>query len=121
QIEGKPVDGEVVLQTNAGGATPTRVTFGDKWFYVVASGDLVGWRLRDPDSPARAAFEGIESFPIDASWRIEAEWRPFDPPRDIELVTIINTLQPAQVPGKAIFERDGKRHELQPVTEDDGR
>ena len=121
QIDGKPLEGEVVLHTNADGATPTKVTFGKRWFYVVASGDLIGWRLRDPDSPARAAFTGIDNFPIDPAWRIEAEWQAFDPPHDIELVTIINTLQPSQVPGKAIFERDGKRHELQPVTEDDGR
>ena len=121
RIDGKPIEGEVVLQTNAGDATPTRVTFGERWFYVVATGDLIGWRLRDPDSPARAAFSGIDSFPIDPGWRIEAQWQPFDPPREIELVTIINTLQRSQVPGKAVFERDGKRHELQPVTEDDGR
>ena len=101
-IDGKPIDGDVRLLTNADGATPTRITFGKAWFYVVSSGDLVGWRLRDPDSPALKAFTGIENFPIDASWRIEADWQAFDPPHEIELVTIINTLQMSQVPGKAL-------------------
>lgn len=120
-IDGKPVDGEVVLATNAGNSKPTEVHFGKAWFYVVSTGDLIGWRLRDPDSPALKAFKGIEHFPIDASWRIEADWHPYEPPHAIELVTIINTLQSSEVPGKAVFTRDGKTYTLEPVTEDDGR
>ena len=83
-------------------------------------GDVIGWRFRDPDSPALKAFTGIERFPIDPSWRIEADWQPYEPPHEIELVTIINTLEKAPVPGKAVFERDGQRFELEPVLEDDG-
>jgi len=120
-IDGQPVSADVALQTNAGDATPTRLTFGKAWFYIVTTGDLIGWRLRDPESPALASFKGIDAFPIDPSWRVEADWQAFDPPHDIELVTIINTLQKSQVPGKAVFARDGKQYELQPVTEDDGR
>ncbi len=120
-IDGKPVDGEVVLATNADGGRPTEVHFGKAWFYVVATGDLVGWRLRDPQSPALAAFTGIERFPTDPAWRIEAEWQPYDPPKAIDLVTIINTLQPSEVPGRAVFTREGRQYTLEPVTEDDGR
>ncbi|MEO8012504.1 MAG: DUF1684 domain-containing protein [Dokdonella sp.] len=121
RVDDQPVNGKTLLLTNADGATPTRVQFGKQWFYVVTSGDTIGWRLRDPESPALAAFTGVDSFPIDPEWRIEATWQPFDPPRQIELVTIINSLQKAEVPGKATFERDGRRYELQPVSEDDGR
>ncbi len=120
RIEGTDSEGEQVLKTNLDGK-PTRVTFGSRWFYVVKSGDTTGWRLRDTESPARKAFTHIEHFPVDATWRVQADWVPFDPPRAIELVTIINTLEKATVPGKAVFERDGKRYELEPVTEDDGR
>lgn len=121
QIEGQPLVADVVLQTNADGAKPTRITIGEQWFYVIRSGDTVGWRFRDPESPALKAFTGIDTFPIDPSWRIVADWQAFDPPREIELITIINTLEKAKVPGKAAFERDGNRYELQPVTEDDGQ
>lgn len=120
-IDGKPARGKVVLKDNADGATPTRVAIGDAWFYLVHMGDVIGWRFRDPDSPALKAFSGIEYFPVDPSWRIEADWHPFEPAHEIELVTIINTLERAPVPGKAVFERDGRPHELQAVLEDDGR
>jgi uncharacterized protein (DUF1684 family) len=121
QIDGQPISGNVALRSNADGAKPTRVTFGNTWFYVVKTGDVTGWRFRDPDSPALKAFKGIDNFPIDPSWRIEGDWQPFDPPHEIELVTVINTLEKAKVPGKAVFEREGKRYELQPVVEDDGQ
>lgn len=120
-IDGVAPQGEIELSTNADGQRPTEVHFGKAWFYVVATGDLVGWRLRDPESPALAAFKGIESFPTDPSWRIEADWQPYDPPHSIDLITIINTLQKAEVPGRAVFTRDGKEFALEPVVEDDGR
>mgnify|MGYP001256747496 CR=1 FL=1 len=120
-IDGTAVTAEVELTTNADGQRPTEVRFGKAWFYVVRSGDTTGWRLRDPEAPALAAFTGIDTFPTDPSWRIEADWQAYDPPRQIELITIINTLQPAEVPGKAVFTRDGASFSLEPVVEDDGR
>jgi uncharacterized protein (DUF1684 family) len=119
RIDGKPFD-EAKLATNADGATPTKITFGKTWFYVVKTGDRYGWRFRDPDSPLRTGFTGIDTFPIDPSWRIVADWQPYDPPHDIELVTVIGTLEPGKVPGKATFERDGVRYSLDPVADDDG-
>lgn len=120
-IDDAPIQGEVELLTNTDSQKPTEVHFGKAWFYVVRSGDVTGWRLRDPESPALAAFRGIDTFPTDPSWRIEADWQPYDPQHAIELMTIINTLQEAEVPGKAVFTRDGTQFTLEPVLEDDGR
>jgi uncharacterized protein (DUF1684 family) len=119
-IDGKAVEGKVVLKDNADDGTPTRVYWGDTWFYLVRMDDVIGWRFRDPDSPARKAFTGIDTFPIDARWRIEADWEAYETPREIELITIINTIQKSPVPGKATFAVEGKSFELQPVLEDDG-
>lgn len=119
-IDGKPIEGEVALKDKTADGKPTRIMIGDAWFYLVHMDDVIGWRFRDPDSPSLHAFTGIDNFPIDASWRIEANWIPYDSPHEIELVTIINTLSKAEIPGKAVFARDGKTYELEPVTEDDG-
>lgn len=120
-VDGKLLKGKLALKTNVDGATPTRIDIGDAWFYLVHMGDVIGWRFRDPQSPALKSFSGIDTFPIDPSWRIEADWQVFEPAREIELMTIINTLEKAPVPGMATFERDGQRFELQPVLEDDGQ
>ena len=119
-IDGKPVEGRVVLKDTANGGTPTRVYLGETWFYVVRMDDTIGWRFRDPDSAARKAFTGIDTFPIDPRWRIEADWQAYETPKEIELITIINTIQKSPVPGKATFVVDGESFELQPVLEDDG-
>jgi uncharacterized protein (DUF1684 family) len=119
-IDGEPVEGRVTLKDNSNEGTPTRVHVGDTWFYLVRMDETIGWRFRDPDSPARRAFTGIDTFPIDPRWRIEADWQAYDTPKEIELITIINTLQKSPVPGKARFTVDGKAFELQPVLEDDG-
>ena len=121
RIDGKPVKGAVKLQDNAEGAKPTRIDIGDAWFYIVRMDDLIGWRFRDPQSPRLQSFRGIDNFAIDPDWRIEADWQAFEPVREIELITIINTLAKAPVPGKAVFERDGQHFELQPVLEDDSQ
>jgi uncharacterized protein len=120
-IDGKPIKGKVTLKDNANGLTPTRVDIGNAWFYLVRMDSVIGWRFRDPDAPGLKSFSGIDTFAIDPSWRIEADWQAFEPAHEIELFTIINTLEKAPVPGKAVFERDGRQFELQPVLEDDGR
>lgn len=120
-IDGKPIKGKVKLKDNADGAKPTRIDIGDTWFYLVRMDNVIGWRFRDPQSPRLQAFTGIDTFAIDPSWRIEADWHVFEPSHEIELMTIINTLIKLPVPGKAKFERDGQQFELQPVLEDDGQ
>jgi uncharacterized protein len=120
-IDGKPIKGKVTLKDNANGGTPTHVDIGNAWFYLVRMDSVIGWRFRDPESAALKSFSGIDNFAIDPSWRIEADWQAFEPAHEIELFTIINTLEKAPVPGKAMFERDGNHFELQPVLEDDGR
>ncbi|MFZ2237899.1 MAG: DUF1684 domain-containing protein [Dokdonella sp.] len=111
-------ESSATLKTKLDGE-PTRVRSGTTSFYVVKSGDVVGWRQRDSAAESLKTFAGIDRYPVNPSWRIVAEWVPFDPPHHIDLVTVINTLEPAEIPGKAVFKRDGKTWDLQPVTEDD--
>ncbi|MEL1263934.1 DUF1684 domain-containing protein [Pseudoxanthomonas putridarboris] len=117
-IDGKTF-GSAPLLTQRDEGGPTRIAAGRQYFYVVKTGDLYGWRFRDPESPALQAFAGIPHFPVDRAWRIEADWRPYPALRTLQLVTTNGTLEPADVPGQAEFERDGKRHVLLPVVQED--
>lgn len=117
RIDGKPFTSATLsTQLDVGG--PTSVEVDATRFYVVRTGDRHGWRFRDPQSPALMAFSGIERFPVDAKWRVVADWEPFEPAREVELVTTLGTLAPAQVPGVARFTVDGRRFALQPVLEE---
>ncbi|WP_066094883.1 DUF1684 domain-containing protein [Xanthomonas massiliensis] len=97
------------------------VEWGQVQFYVVRLGpSSFGWRVRDPDSPARRGFKGIAHFEVDPDWRIEADWHPFTPARPLTLLTSVATPQAVEVPGEAVFVREGQTFRLQPVLDEDG-
>jgi uncharacterized protein (DUF1684 family) len=96
---------------------PTRVSFGSVNFIVIERGGRKALRVWDSEAETRTRFGGIESFPVDPSWRVVADWIPFDPPQTLETANVIGQMERYPVPGKAVFERDGRRHELLPVIE----
>lgn len=118
------IDGQTfettAMKTQLDEGGPTRIDFGTSWFYVVRTGDLVGWRLRDEHSPLREKFSAIPHFPVDPGWRIVAAWEPFDPPRTLEYITVLGTPEEGAVSGQAVFERDGQRYVLWPTDADNG-
>ncbi|MEW9624129.1 DUF1684 domain-containing protein [Rhodanobacter geophilus] len=124
---GATVDGNAVAEAAlvddmhvAAGAEPTTVRFGNASFYVIDRDSRKALRVKDTDAEARRDFTGIDHFPIDPSWRIEAEWVPFVPAHDLEIGTAIGTIDKVKVPGKAVFHRDGHAYELLPYQEEPG-
>lgn len=117
-VDGKPAV-RAVLRDDSG-ANPTTVAFGSVSFIAVDRGGRKGLRVRDSEAPTRTRFAGIERFPIDPTWRIVADWQPFDPPFQLATGTVIGTIENYPAPGKAVFERDGQRCELYPVLEAPG-
>lgn len=96
---------------------PTLVTVDSISFFVIDRGGKKALRVKDSEAARRKNFLGIDYFPIDPSWRIEAKWVPFEPAREIRIKNILGQESPAVVLGKAVFERDGKTYELTPIQE----
>lgn len=99
---------------------PTIVSFGTVNFYLVQRNELFGLRIKDSEAPTRRNFLGIDYFDIDPSWRIEAKWEAYDPPRELEEANIIGQVDKVIVPGAAVFEREGKTWRVEPVIETPG-
>jgi len=99
---------------------PTTVAFGTANFYLVHRGDKFGLRVKDSEAPTRKHFVGIDYFDIDPSWRFEAKWEAYDPPREVEETNIIGQVEKVIVPGAAVFVRDGKTYRVEPVIENPG-
>ncbi|UGB39059.1 DUF1684 domain-containing protein [Frateuria soli] len=120
-IDGKNVDeATLVDDMHAGAAGPTLVRFGSASFFVIDRDGRKALRVKDPEAPTRAHFAGIDYFPIDRSWRIEADWVPFAPGHKLEIGSVIGTIEAVDVPGKAVFQRDGHTFELMPYQEEPG-
>lgn len=99
----RPAAGEAVeLQTDAGG-TPTVVALGRYAFFVIERDGRLAVRVRDREWASRHAFAGIESFAYDPAWRIEAEWKPLDPPQVMEVPNVTGDLKPVTVAWHAEF------------------
>lgn len=115
QVDGAPAHDPVELVFE--GDKPTRVTFGTASFYVMRRGEGLYLRVRDSAAASRAHFAGIEYFPIDPTWRIEAAWVPFNPVKQVNITNMIGVTEPAPVPGKAVFTWQGRTVELIPIDE----
>ena len=117
-IDGKPLrQARLVDDAQAGDAAPTMVSFGSASFHAIDRDGRKGLRVRDADAPTRRHFAGIDAFPVDPSWRIEATWVPARPGQTLEMGTVIGTIDKYLVPGTLEFSRDGSHFELLPVIE----
>jgi uncharacterized protein (DUF1684 family) len=113
--EGRPVR-QMELATDAEGE-PTILTLGDLSFYLIERQGRWAIRLKDKNHPARTAFPGIESYPVDSAWRLTGHFEPYDPPRKIPIPTILGTVAEQTSWGKVSFEVDGQRHRLDVLAE----
>ncbi len=120
---GVTVDGQAVaraaLATDASGE-PTVVEVGSIRFYLIDRGGRIGVRVKDSQSPALLAFEGIESYDVDARWRIEARFVPYDPPKPIAVPSVLGTVDEQPSPGAVEFSMEGQTHRLDVLPGGDG-
>jgi uncharacterized protein (DUF1684 family) len=115
-IDGKSAaKGELLDDKNE---KPTVVAFGTANFYVIDRGGKKALRVKDSEAKTRKDFVGIDYYPIDPKWRIEAKWIPYKPAHELEIPNVLGTVDKMPVPGKAVFVRDGKTYELLPVLEE---
>ncbi len=111
-INGQPL-AEAALSTDAHGE-PDILRIGGLTLYVIERGDRLAVRVKDPDSEARLQFAGIESFPIDPSFRVSAVLEPYESPREVSIPTVTGTPTTMLAPGLLHFELGDEHLELEP-------
>ena len=115
QVEGRDALAAVLHDDKHG--HPTMVSVGTVSFYLIDRGGKKALRVKDSEAERRTHFLGVDYFPIDPTWRIEAQWVPFDKPREISIRNILGDVSPALILGKAVFTREGRTYELWPIQE----
>jgi len=117
---GVMVDGQTVARAELKGGDegkPTLVTAGTVSFFVIDRGGKKALRVKDSEAERRTHFLGIDYFPTDPGWRIEAQWVAFETPRMVPITNVLGQVAREPVPGKAVFTREGKTYELLPILE----
>src|SRR6266850_4582175 len=101
--------------TEAGG--PTVLKFGTLLMNVIKRNDLLGVRVKDTDSRTRREFKGLEYFPIDPKWRIEARFESYNPPKIIPITNVLSMTDDETSPGALVFEVGGTTYRVDPILE----
>lgn len=119
-IEGKPAPATpIALHSDTDEKNgPTKITIGSLTFYLIDRGGKYAVRLIDAEAETRTSFTGIETYPIDPKWRIEARFEVPTEKKTISVPTVIDgVFEEMQVAGTARFTVDGKEYSLEPVLE----
>ncbi|UHG92116.1 DUF1684 domain-containing protein [Spirosoma oryzicola] len=85
-----------------------------RWF-IIKRGDKYGVRLRDLNSPYLSEFHGIDRFPVDESWRVNAKLEVPSVPKTIPILDVLGMTSQQALAGTLVFERAGKTYRLDAV------
>lgn len=116
RIDGKPVTRQVLTADKAG--EPELLSCGSLEFYVIERGGKLGLRVRDIASRARREFRGLDYFPFDPLWVVDARFEPYAPPRHVPIVNVLGMELDMLSPGALVFEHDGREWRLDALLED---
>lgn len=107
---GQPVT-EAALTSDAQGK-PTVLQLGSLSFFVIQRGDKVGVRVKDSKSPALAAFHGLEFYPVQPDWKVNARFEPYNPPKPVAVPNVLGQVADIPSPGAVVFEWEGKTYRM---------
>lgn len=88
------------------------VQVGDFEFYLIQRADRKALRVIDYNHPKIKKFEGIDYFPIDQKWRIEAEFIPNEDGSTIGVPNVMGGIYQEQTAGKIKFTIEENEYEL---------
>jgi len=89
-------------------------------FFVIERSGRFALRVRDLESSARRSFRGLDYFPIDASWVLEARFERYQPARRVPIVNVLGDEIEMLAPGALVFVQDGREWRLDALLEADG-
>jgi len=91
---------------------PPRFNAGNLLLEVTTLNGENALRVRDTASTAGEALAPIACFPLDPSWRIEAQWLALAAPKGLTIDTSKAIKTEVEATHKAVFSRDGVTYEL---------
>lgn len=110
--DGDLTGGRAVPLVSDRAGEPTLLELGSLRLCVIERGGRPALRAWDIDAPARKAFRGIDHWPIDPSWRLDARFEP-TPGRTLPVPDVIGAVEEEASPGDVVFEIGGTERRLQ--------
>jgi uncharacterized protein (DUF1684 family) len=114
--EGKPVS-DIELASDLT-SDPTVLKSGSLSFYLIERVGKLGIRVRDSENPHRKNFVGLQYFPIDDNWVVDAHFEPYNPRKKVPIINILGMQEDMDAPGALVFTHAGKEYRLDALLED---
>ena len=109
-LDGRPVEDVPLVDDRDG--EQTLLELGALRLCLVERGGRLALRTWDLDAPARRDFTGVDHWPVDPAWRLEARFEP-TPGRTLAVPDVLGTVDDQESPGDVAFEVGSVRHRLQ--------
>jgi len=109
----KPVK-EIEMKTDVDGE-PTTLSYGTLSWYIIERSSDFAVRLKDSANPNIKSFHGIERYPVDPAWRLDATFETYNPQRSISVPTILGTISEEPSPGALVFKIHNKIYKLDAI------
>jgi uncharacterized protein (DUF1684 family) len=108
--EGRPVERLVLVDDRDG--RQTLLELGSLRLCLIERGGRLALRTWDLEAPARRDFSGVDHWPVDPAWRLQARFEA-TPGRRLAVPDVLGTVEDQESPGDVVFEADGVTHRLQ--------
>jgi uncharacterized protein (DUF1684 family) len=112
-VNGKPVTTPTTLTYE--GEKPDKVTVDRISFFIIKRGARLAIRAKDSQSEVLKNFTGMNYFPINPAYRIEARFIPDE--KKIPVPNILGEVEQELSPGYVEFQLNGKPVRMRPVFE----
>ena len=96
------------------------VRFGTTAFHIIERNGRYVLRLADNKSKVREDFGGRVWYDVDDNYRIPATYVPYETPRKVNIVNVLDEVSEEVAPGYVEFLVNGRPYRLDAVGEDDG-
>lgn len=115
-VDGQPAKEQALVADDGG--NPSKLTIGTVTIIVIHRDDRFALRVKDLQAATRAGFHGLRWYEPDPDYRVHARWIPYNPPKMLDIPTVLGTTTHLPAPGVAEFTLDGQAMRLEPVLED---
>ena len=115
-VDGQPAKEQTLLADDAD--KPSKLTIGTLTIIVIHRDEQFALRVKDLEAPTRVGFHGLRWYAPNAAYRVQARWIPYNPPKVLDIPTVLGTTTHMPAPGVAEFTVDGQVLRLEPVLED---
>ena len=95
---------------------PTVLECASLSFYLIERNERPYLRVRDANAPLLQDFAGIERWPVDEAWRVDAQWIEYETPKKRLFPDVLGNAVEEDSPGEARFTVNGIEYALFPTS-----